>query len=58
MRCKFCNERLRTQDYEWNEELQEFRETGVHSDGTCVDIRGPDKALDPSGYDYLDDFEE
>ena len=58
MRCKFCDERLRAQDYEWSEEQHEWVETGIHRDGTCVDIKGPDKALDPTGYDYLSDFEE
>ena len=65
MRCKFCNERLRQTDYEWDEELQEFMETGVHRD-VCLfrtdlslqNFKGPDAALDPSGYDYLSDFEE
>ena len=42
----------------WDEEHGEFTETGVHSDGSCVDILGPDHMLDVRGYDFLDDFEE
>lgn len=58
MRCVFCNTRLRQEDYQWVEELGEFRETGMHEDGSCVDYLGPDHLLDIRGYDHLDDFEE
>lgn len=58
MRCKYCDSRLRAGDYEWNQERGCWEETGIHRDGSCVDVLGPDKMLDVTGYDYLDDFEE
>ena len=58
MRCKYCNQRLQQNEYGWDEILGEFTELGVHSDGKCVDLLGVDRQLDPTGYDYLSDFEE
>lgn len=57
MRCKYCNERLRQQDYQFDTVLQDWVETGVHADGSCVDNKHVDNMLDPTGYDYLEDFD-
>ena len=58
MRCKFCDTRLRKEEYEWDEERGEFVESGKHQDGACLDLLSVDARLDPTGYDYLSDFEE